>query len=40
MVKRCFICGAREDVNHHCTNTNCPRSIEMTSSNTPDTTNV
>lgn len=26
-IKRCFICGAREDSNNHCTNSDCPRYV-------------
>jgi hypothetical protein len=26
MVKRCFICGAKQDDEGDCTNSNCPRS--------------
>jgi hypothetical protein len=31
-IKRCFVCGAREDGNNHCTNPDCPRYVA------PDTT--
>lgn len=27
MVKRCFICGAKQDDKGDCTNSNCPRSV-------------
>ena len=26
-IKRCFVCGAREDGNNHCTNPDCPRYV-------------
>lgn len=27
MVKRCFICGAKQDDTGNCTNSNCPRYV-------------
>lgn len=27
IAKRCFICGARENTEHHCTNPDCPRYV-------------
>lgn len=26
-TKRCFICGAKEDKDGHCTNSECPRAV-------------
>jgi hypothetical protein len=31
MDKRCFICGAKQDANNHCTNADCPRYVATTS---------
>ena len=30
MVKRCFICGAKQDDTGNCTNANCPRYVIVT----------
>ena len=29
IIKRCFVCGARENTEHHCTNPDCPRFVAL-----------
>jgi hypothetical protein len=39
-TKRCFICGAKEDKDGHCTNAECPRYVtpSISTNNTSTTT--
>lgn len=37
MVKRCFVCGHKEDGNGNCTNSNCPRYVAAETSTAAET---
>jgi hypothetical protein len=38
MFKRCFICGAKQDADGHCTNADCPRYVVTTTTSENSTT--
>ena len=40
ITKRCFICGARENTEHHCTNPDCPRYVASADTATTSTVTV